>query len=193
MSDSPDPVHNADERVSRAGFALGNTRIDAMERSFPDGNGDERAVLTGWLDWQRATVVRKVQGLSDEHAHRSLLPTSPQMTVAGVLSHLRWTERGWFAASFPSAAAGHTERDPSGGWQVPRSSLNALVEQYTTECAMSRQVVSRHDFDAIQEFTPPEFSPVNLRWIVAHMIDETARHLGHLDVVREQLDGTRGY
>jgi uncharacterized damage-inducible protein DinB len=164
-----------------------------MERTFPDGSGDERAVLTGWLDRQRATVLRKVHGLTDEQARQALLPTSPLMTVAGVLSHLRWTERGWFAASFPSAASGHTERDPSGGWEVPRSSLDALVAQYAAECAVSRQVVSRHDLGAMQEFTPPEFSPVSLRWIVAHMIEETARHLGHLDVIREQLDGARGY
>lgn len=164
-----------------------------MERAFPDGSGNEREVLTGWLDWQRATVLRKVDGLSDEQAHHSLLPTSPLMTVAGVLSHLRWTERGWFAASFPSAAGGHTERDASGGWQFPRSSLNTLLEGYTSECVVSRHVVSRHELGAMQEFTPPEFTPVSLRWIVAHMIDETARHLGHLDVLREQLDGTRGH
>ncbi len=101
-----------------------------MERTFPDGSGNERAVLTGWLDWQRATVLRKVQGLTDEQAHQSLLATSPLMTVAGILSHLRWTEHGWFAAIFPSAAGGHTERDSSDGWQVPRSSLDALVEGY---------------------------------------------------------------
>jgi uncharacterized damage-inducible protein DinB len=169
-------------------------------RTFPDGGGDERAVLTGWLDWQRATVLRKVHGRTDEQAHQTLLPTSPRTTVAGVLSHLRWTERGWFAAGFPSAAGAPTEREPSGGWDVPRSSLSMLVEQYAAECAVSRRVVSRHDLAEMQEVTPPEFSPVSLRWIVAHMIEETARHLGHLDVLREQLDvlreqldGTRGY
>ena len=164
-----------------------------MERTFPDRSGDERAVLTGWLDWQRATVLRKVQGLSDEDAYRSVLPTSPLMTVAGILSHLRWTERGWFAASFPSAAGGQMERDASGGWQFPRSSLDGLLDQYLTECELSRHVVSQHDLEEMQEVTPPQFPPVSLRWIVTHMIDETARHLGHLDVIREQLDGTRGY
>ncbi len=164
-----------------------------MERTFPDGSGDERAVLTGWLDWQRATVLRKVKGLSDEYAHQSLLSTSPLMTVAGIVSHLRWAERGWFAASFPSTAGRHTEREASGGWQTPRLPLDELAEQYVAECSLSRQVVAQHDLGAMQEFTPPQFAPVSLRWILTHMIDETARHLGHLDVLREQLDGTRGY
>lgn len=164
-----------------------------MERTFPDGNGDERTVLTGWLDWQRATVRLKVEGLAEEDGYRSLLPTSPRMTVAGVVSHLRWTERGWFAASFPTVVRGDAGGDPGDGWQFPRTSLADLVEQYEAECVLSRQVVAHHDLGAIQEFTPRQFTPVSLRWILAHMIDETARHLGHLDVLREQLDGTRGY
>jgi hypothetical protein len=164
-----------------------------MERSFPDGHGDERAVLTGWLDWQRATVRRKVEGLSDEGSYRSLLSTSPRMSIAAVVSHLRWTERGWFAASYPSTAGINLRRDDGGGWKFPRATLARLVDEYEAECDMSRRVVARLDLGIIQESTPPQFTPVSLRWILAHMIEETARHLGHLDVLREQLDGTRGY
>jgi hypothetical protein len=45
----------------------------------------------------------------------------------------------------------------------------------------------------MQQFTPPQFAPVSVRWILTHLIEETARHLGHLDILREQLDGSRGY
>lgn len=68
-----------------------------------------------------------------------------------------------------------------------------LLAEYEAECSLSRLVVAGHDLAAMQEFTPPRFPPVNLRWIVTHMIDETARHLGHLDLLREQLDGSRSY
>ncbi|MGZ0145666.1 mycothiol transferase [Kribbella sp. WER1] len=73
-----------------------------MERAFPNGAADEREVLTGFLDWQRATVRRKVHDLPAELADRALLETSPRMTIAGVVSHLRQTEHDWFAGSFPS-------------------------------------------------------------------------------------------
>lgn len=105
-----------------------------VDRAFPDGNADEREVLTGFLDWQRATVHRKANGLPHELADRALLQTSPHTTVAGIVAHLRQTEHDWFAGR-----------------------------------------------------------PVSVRWILAHMLEETARHLGHLDILREHLDGTRGY
>ena len=164
-----------------------------MERTYPPGDGDERAVLTGWLDWQRATVRRKVEGLSDGDGYRSLLPTSPGMTVAAVVSHLRWTEHGWFTGSFPSIAGDDFAGGANGGWEVPRRSLDSLVDDYEAECDLSRHVVARLDLTTTQEFTPPEYKPVNVRWILTHMIEETARHVGHLDLLREQLDGTRGY
>ena len=164
-----------------------------MERVFPDGTADERAVLTGFLDWQRATVHRKVDGLPTELANRALLDTSPRMTVAGVVSHLRQTEHDWFAGSFPTLADEPFERDQHGGWPTDGRAIADLLNGYTTECAQSRRIVAQLTLDTMQHFTPPQFTPVSLRWILTHMIEETARHLGHLDILREQLDGTRGY
>jgi hypothetical protein len=115
------------------------------------------------------------------------------MTVAALISHLRWTERGWFAASFPSTAGDDFARDDGGGWEFPRKSLDSLVDEYEAECDVSRGVAGSLSLGTTQEFTPPEYTPVNVRWILAHMIDETARQLGHLDLLREQLDGTRSY
>jgi hypothetical protein len=150
-------------------------------------------VLTGFLDWQRATVRRKVDGLTSELADRALLETSPRMTVAGVVSHLRQTEYDWFAGSFPSLADEPFERDQYGGWPTGGRTVADLVNDYDAECAQSRRIVARLTLDTMQHFTPPQFTPVSLRWILTHMIEETARHLGHLDILREQLDGTRGY
>jgi uncharacterized damage-inducible protein DinB len=163
-----------------------------MARQYPPGTGAEREVLTGFLDWQRDTVGLKVTHLRDEDADRSLLPTSPRMTVAGVLSHLRQTEHEWFAGSFPSRAS-TVQRDPQGGWTHSGAPLAELLHRYQAECERSQAVVQGLDLDQMQEFTPEPFSPVSLRWILVHMIEETARHLGHLDIIREQLDGTRSY
>ena len=65
-------------------------------RIRPDYTADERTQLVGWFDMQRSIVQWKCECLSDADAHRSVLPTSPLMTVAGVVSHLRWVEHSWF-------------------------------------------------------------------------------------------------
>ncbi|TCC25108.1 DinB family protein [Kribbella speibonae] len=173
--------------------ARGSARLTSVERVFPDGAADERGVLTGFLDWQRATVRRKVDGLPIELADRALMDTSPRMTIAGVVSHLRQTEYDWFAGSFPSLADEPFDRDPNGGWSPVNGAITDLLTAYEAECAQSRRIISQLTLDTIQHFTPPQFAPVSVRWILTHLIEETARHLGHLDILREHLDGTRGY
>jgi Protein of unknown function (DUF664) len=74
-------------------------------RSRPPYVADERTQLVGWLDLQRALVHRKCEGLSDADSHRSVLPTSPLMTMAGVVSHLRWVENLWFEVLFSGRPA----------------------------------------------------------------------------------------
>src|SRR4051812_49811391 len=72
----------------------------AFPRTRPPFVADERTQLVGWLDLQRAIVRYKCEGLPDEDAHRRVLPASPLMTVAGVVSHLRWTEHCWLEVAF---------------------------------------------------------------------------------------------
>jgi hypothetical protein len=82
--------------------------------------------------------------------------------------------------------------DPS-GWIFQKRPLELLVNEYEEECARSRKIVDSLDLDDLQEYSPPQYEPVTVRWIVTHMIDETARHLGHLDILREMTDGTKSY
>jgi uncharacterized damage-inducible protein DinB len=151
-------------------------------------------MLTGWLDWQRATVRLKCQGLSETDARRALLPSSPLMTVAAVVSHLRWVEYGWFEVSF----LGEPDRgpsshgDPDAQWKVDDTPLAVLLDAYDRQCARSREIVTAHDLDQLEAFAPPGLELVSLRWIVVHLIEETARHLGHLDALRELADGVTG-
>lgn len=143
-------------------------------------------MLAGWLDWQRATVRVKCAGLSDADAYRSLLP-SPLTTVAGLVSHLRSVEYGWFEWSFLGG--------PESGlddWKVSGVPLTQLLDDYDAQCARSRAIAAAHDLDELEAWAPPGLELVSLRWIVCHLIEETARHLGHLDAIRELIDGTRG-
>ncbi|HVX47364.1 MAG TPA: DinB family protein [Mycobacteriales bacterium] len=163
-------------------------------RRRPPGLADEREMLTGWLDWQRATVRHKCRGLSEVDAHRQLLPESPTMTVAGLVTHLRWTEHGWFEVSF-LGAPNRAPTDPDdrhAAWRPGAASLEELLDAYDRQCARSREIVAAHELDTPEAYVPPGLERVGLRWIVGHMIEETARHLGHLDALRELADGVTG-
>jgi uncharacterized damage-inducible protein DinB len=165
-----------------------------MARPDPPNQGDERTLLTAFLDWHRATVRVKCEGLSEADAHRPVLPSSPLMTVAGLVSHLYWVERDWFERHFLGGPDGGpwTAEDPDAEMRVDGVPLARLLEEYDAQCARSREIVAGHDLDAVEKDGSTRGGPVSLRWIVVHMIEETARHNGHLDAMRELLDGVTG-
>ena len=165
-------------------------------RVRPPGDGDERAQLLGWLDLQRAVVHQKCEGLDDAAAHRPLIPTSPLMTVAGLVSHLRWVEHCWFEVLFlggpadgPMFAGSSEDED----MRVDGVPLAQLLAEYTQQCARSNEIVAAASLDDVG--THPEHmpNPTSLRWILLHMLEETGRHVGQLDLLRELLDGSTGY
>ena len=156
---------------------------------------DERQILLAELDHQRAIVVRKASGLTDEQAATSLVPSLT--TVTGLLQHLALVERAWFRKTF--AGDGWTwsydfESDQDAEFRVTaETSLAAAIADYEAACNESRQAyanASLNDFAHEERERPPQRS--TLRWIVVHLIAETARHNGHLDILREQLDGAMG-
>jgi uncharacterized damage-inducible protein DinB len=149
-------------------------------------------MLTGWLDWQRATVRLKCAGLTNEQAQSAPLPSSPRMTVATLVAHLRWVELAWFEVSFLGAQA-LAIQDPLELPPDPNASLNRLLDEYDAQCARSREIVASHQLDDLEAWAPPGLDLVSLRWIVTHLVEETARHLGHLDALRELIDGTTSY
>ncbi|SDT44365.1 DinB family protein [Microlunatus soli] len=158
------------------------------QRLRPASSADERAMITGWLDWQRQTVPLKCAGLTDEQARRRLLPTSPEMTVGGLVSHLIAVERHWLVGSFLGEPAGPLDDD---GW-VDDEPLDSLVDRYLRQCEVSRRIVAAHQLDELERYAPEGMPVLSLRWILQHLIEETARHLGHLDILAELLDGRRG-
>jgi uncharacterized damage-inducible protein DinB len=175
--------------------AAGTATADPLgpdDRPLPP-RADERACLTGFLALNRATVIRKARGLSDADAARRVLPSLT--SISGVLRHLADVERSW---TIETMEAGDYDRrfggdeDPDGEWRVePTDPLAEIVADYEAACAESDAVIARHDLDDIAAAGPPEEMP-SMRWIVVHLIEETARHAGHADVVRELLDGVTG-
>lgn len=166
-------------------------------RERPPYTADERTQLVGWLDMQRAVIQWKCEGLSDEDAHRPLLPTSPLMTVAGLVAHLTWVEHLWFEHIFLA----RPERGPRAAPDAPEDAemrvdgvpLAQLLQDYGRQCELSNEIVAAHALDDTGRQPQYASGAASLRWMLFHMVEETARHAGHLDTIRELLDGEKGY
>jgi hypothetical protein len=162
------------------------------DRSVADGIGvdDERALLGGYLDWYRGVAEHKVVDLGRADATRVATPTG--VTLLGIIKHLAWCERRWFPHHL---LGGPREPVEVGDSFVvdPSDTVESVIANYRDECARSREIVDAQP--ALQTRSAvghDHFGTVTLEWIVVHMIEETARHCGHLDILRELTDGRTG-
>jgi uncharacterized damage-inducible protein DinB len=151
----------------------------------------ERATLEAFLDDYRDVVLRKVSGLSGADARRPLVPSGT--SVGGLLKHLRWVEYGWFEQLLQERSD-NNRRSHERSWEfafLPEESLRTLLDDYQDQCDESRRIAARYPLD--HAVPHHRFGSVSLRWIYVHMIEETARHTGQIDILREQLDGATGF
>jgi len=165
------------------------TRTDDIPESF-----DERTVLVQMLHYAQDTAVMKVTGLSQELARTSPLTGSPLMSPANILNHLRWVERSWVNHDLLGGVddAPWSAEDPDAEWREGSElPLDEVVRLYEEEAGRTRAVFSEIDLDQVRAGERIR-QPVTARWVLQHLIEETARHNGHLDVVRELLDGSTG-
>ena len=155
---------------------------------------DERGTLVAMLDYARATAVAKCEGISDEDARTAPLPGSPLMTVAGVLNHVRWVEYGWVQVGFLGEEdhapwVDGEDREFEVALDVP---LAQLVAEYEAQSERYDALVAGLDLDQ-RSLNPMDTGDhPTLRWVLLHLLEETSRHNGHLDVLRELADGVTG-
>jgi len=152
--------------------------------------GDERTALLGFLQHQRDLVAWKVRDAPDD-VLRSVA-TATGLTLHGVVRHLQNVERSWFREVFAGEDGlryDWTDEDPDGELHVgPQITMASLLADYAEESARCDAVIA----------ATPSLDTVSarrgfsLRWIVLHLIEETSRHLGHMDLLREQADGEVG-
>jgi len=155
------------------------------------GRAEERSLLEGFLDWYREIVEHKVAGLSLDDAARSMTPTG--MSPLGIVAHLAAVETGWFVEDFAGGAADPVWDDHGSFRLRPDDTVESVLAEYRVACANSRSVVAgAPSLDTLSVAEDRFRGHVSLRWILVHMIEETARHAGHLDVMREQIDGRTG-
>ena len=153
---------------------------------------DEKEMLVETLEQQREAAAAICEGCSDEDLRRHMV-SSPS-TILGILKHLALVEHWWVHVVFAGDPLGDpvsTEEDPDADFRVePHESTADILDLYESNCARSREIVAAADLDDTCE--DPRASAkktMNLRWIVLRMIAETARHAGHMDILRELADG----
>jgi uncharacterized damage-inducible protein DinB len=160
--------------------------------------GDELALLTGFLDYYRAVMVRKAMGLTREQLATRLGPS--EMTLGGLVKHLAFAEDIWFDHRVLGNDRGEpwasVDWDADPDWEF-HSAVDdepaAIFRLYDEACERSRAAVAAvGDLDAIAKLPARRGKHFSMRWILLHMIEETARHAGHADLIRESIDGATG-
>jgi len=152
----------------------------------------ERELLEGFLEYHRRVVGGKPRALSEEDARRHLVPSLT--TPIGLVKHAAAVERNWFhhfLGGRPREEIAGNARGDDASYEVgPDETIADVVAEYEEACAESRRIAAGFDLD---HTVPHEvLGPVTLRWIYVHIIREHARHIGHADILREQIDGATG-
>jgi hypothetical protein len=157
---------------------------------------DPRELCEAYLDYYRGAVLRKLDGLPEEALRSSMLPSG--WTPLELLVHLTWMERRWFCWGFAGEPVEQPwgDRGPDGAWQVPAGGSPAeVVAAFTAQHVRSREAVGEAPLTQPARtggrFTSAAEAPT-LAWIFFHVLQEYARHAGHLDIVRELRDGATG-
>jgi uncharacterized damage-inducible protein DinB len=158
----------------------------------PDSTGSERQVLEAFLDFHRHVLVSKLDGISESEARHRRVPS--KTTLAGLIKHMTGVEQEWFQEVLAEREPADIGPNVGGGdesWDLAdNETVSSLIEEYEQACEQSRQTAERFGLeDAVPH---PDLGRVSLRWIYVHMIEETARHAGHADILREQTDGAAG-
>ena len=160
-----------------------------MDRIPPPDDHDERATLTAFLEYLRGCVVAKLEGLDDERAKQSPLPSGTSIYWLG--THMAAVEINQFQRILDGRSA--EQIVPPAPPALDTDSMRAVVDRYQATCEESRGILaSFDDLGAMGRGMGRKGDRRNVRWVLTHMIEETARHAGHLDILREQLDGSTG-
>jgi hypothetical protein len=161
-----------------------------MGRRVPFTGGEKESLHVS-LDRHRDVVLWKLDGLDDEQLRRPMTPSGTNLL--GLMKHLASVEFGWFCETFgrESESIPFDEDDPEADMRAePHETTADIVEYYGRARAAADRVIDELDPDDVGSAWFGD--PVSMRWVLIHMIEETARHSGHMDIVRELIDGATG-
>lgn len=169
----------------------------------PNPTGSELELLGAYLDVQREAMLAKTDGLDREQLSRRLAPSA--LTLSGLLYHVALVEESWteerFAGLAPREPWASVDWDADPDWEFHAAGAlepDELRQRYRDACERSRAIVARTvadgdaGLDARSASTLANGERFSLRWVLLRLIEETARHAGHADLLREALDGSVG-
>lgn len=170
------------------------TFTSPVRREDPPDVALEREALAAWLDYHRATVLVKLEGLDDEQLRRPMVPSG--VCLLGLVKHLTEVEHSWFSrvvAQSGEPLIYSTKEDPDADFRIEEGeTTESVIVSYLRACERSREILAATE--SLDEIRPHHRLPIeqDVRWVMIHMIEETARHNGHADIIRELIDGTTG-
>jgi uncharacterized damage-inducible protein DinB len=153
----------------------------------------ERAMLESWLEYHRATLAWKCEGLDDAQLRQRAVPPSP-LSLIGLVRHMADVERNWFRRVLGGEdlrGIYWTDDDPDADFNdVDTADVQEAFTTWRAECEHARRNAAAAD--SLDVTGQRRGEAVTLRWILIHMIEEYARHNGHADFLRERIDGAVG-
>ncbi len=165
-----------------------------VDRIDPQAAADELTTLAEFLDYYRATLIMKAEGLSDAQARLAACPPSI-LNLMGLVRHMADVERSWFRRTLLGEAAPplfYSDANIDGDIEPDDDdTLADAIQALNTEISVARRNVKGLSLDQLAAASRFD-GPPSLRWIMVHMIEEYARHCGHADLLRERIDGSTG-
>ncbi|WP_256839006.1 DinB family protein [Ornithinimicrobium faecis] len=172
------------------------------QRVAPPEQGDEAAQLRGYVDFLRDSLRMKAEGLTAEQLHTRHEPSA--LTLGGLLKHLAFVEHWWFSCvlhgrDFAEPWAS-VDWDADEDWDYNSAAADTPAELFAlfdatiaeSDRITDEALATPEGLDTIAVRHPADEDPVNLRYILLHMIEEHGRHAGHADLIRESIDGSTG-
>jgi hypothetical protein len=164
-----------------------------------DPVADERDGLLKYLDHQRGLLRLTAYGLTDEQAR--LTPTASTLSIGGLIKHLAVAEENWTVYTVggkqrpDNTMADRNKRHRAGFLMGPDDTLAGLLDNYAAVARCSDEILTALDLDhpvpvpQNVPWYPDDLKFWSIRWVLLHLIQETARHAGHADIIRESIDG----
>lgn len=164
------------------------------ERISPPQTGNERETLRDFLDFHRATLAMKCDGLSDDDLRRRSMPPSA-LSLLGLVRHMAEVERAWFRRTINGEdlpLVWSADRDYQAAYDASKATRAEAFQAWQAEVEHSRRIEREAESLDVTGHNARLDVEVSLRWVMLHMIHEYARHNGHADFIREGIDGTVG-
>jgi uncharacterized damage-inducible protein DinB len=169
--------------------------MDRPDPPYIANEGDERTLLTQFLDFYRAALIDRAWGLDEAQLQQTLPPSS--LSIGRLISHMAYVEHIWFRVRFAGQDMPGTfasldwDADPDAEMTLSSTwGLDRLITEFDAAVAFARRTtVAASSLDQQSAGADGSGEHWNLRWILIHMIEEYARHCGHADLIREAIDG----